>query len=476
MEYITYEAYGAVGDGVANDMPAIIAAHKAANDTGRPVKARKGAHYFIANKAASAVIHTDTDWTGARFTIDDRDLDNVRVPIFSVSEDESEPMNMALESLVHGQTQIDNPTGRELYVAVFNDDHLDYIRKGANENKGTARRDCFIVRPDGSLTSPVSFDFEKITRVSAKPITEKPLVLRGGEFTTIANCCESRYNYHSRNISITRSRVEVDGLKHYITGELDHGAPYSGFLSIYDCAYTDVHDCLFTGHKIYETIGAAGVRVSMGSYDISIGSAISAAFRRCSQTTDILDRGYWGLIGSNFCRDLLFEDCVFSRFDAHMGVTNCTLRRCKLGWQCLNAIGFGEFLIEETEALGHSFVNLRGDYGCTWCGSFTIRNSIWRPMGDSRYIFRAYNDGSHDFGYDCYLPQNIVIDGLRVESDKPQSQAYVFNDFVGKAGIEGEYAMKRPISVSARGITGIGGLKLCENDKLMSETKFTYTD
>ena len=37
-KYVTYEEYGAVGDGIHDDQEAIIAAHKAANELGLPVK------------------------------------------------------------------------------------------------------------------------------------------------------------------------------------------------------------------------------------------------------------------------------------------------------------------------------------------------------------------------------------------------------------------------------------------------------
>ena len=38
-EYLTYEKFGAKGDGVTDDFPAIIATHEAANEQGLPVKA-----------------------------------------------------------------------------------------------------------------------------------------------------------------------------------------------------------------------------------------------------------------------------------------------------------------------------------------------------------------------------------------------------------------------------------------------------
>ena len=61
-EYITYEEYGAKGDGSHDDMPAIVAAHDAANAKGLPVKAKAGATYYIGSGLLTASIRTDTDW------------------------------------------------------------------------------------------------------------------------------------------------------------------------------------------------------------------------------------------------------------------------------------------------------------------------------------------------------------------------------------------------------------------------------
>ena len=49
-EFITYEAFGAIGDGVTDDMPAIAKAHAEANRLGLPVKAKEGAVYYISPK------------------------------------------------------------------------------------------------------------------------------------------------------------------------------------------------------------------------------------------------------------------------------------------------------------------------------------------------------------------------------------------------------------------------------------------
>ena len=51
---VTYEEFGAVGDGKADDQSAIVAAHAAANEKGLPVKAGDGKTYYIGGGAAVA--------------------------------------------------------------------------------------------------------------------------------------------------------------------------------------------------------------------------------------------------------------------------------------------------------------------------------------------------------------------------------------------------------------------------------------
>src|SRR5690606_12014850 len=103
--------------------------------------------------------------------------------------------------------------------------------------------------------APIIWDFDQITEVTALPIDETTLTISGGKFTTLANRAESKYTYYARGISIRRSNVVVNGLEHYVTGEGEQGAPYSGFLNIRDCADVTVRNTILTGHKTYRTIG-----------------------------------------------------------------------------------------------------------------------------------------------------------------------------------------------------------------------------
>ena len=52
----------------------------------------------------------------------------------------------------------------------------------------------------------------------------------------------------------------------------------------------------------------------------------------------IKDRTRWGIIGTNFCKNIVLEDCELSRMDTHMGVAGgYTFRRCTFGWMGLNS-------------------------------------------------------------------------------------------------------------------------------------------
>jgi len=472
-EYITYEMFGAVGDGVHDDMPAIAAAHAEANRLHLPVRAKEGASYYISPKAVTARVMTDTCWEGAKFIIDDRDCEDIKAPVFLV-ESALSSVALPVKTLAKGQTQVENPHGCDLYVLVKNSNQKDFIRFGLNQDNGSDRTDAFIVRADGTLGSPVAYDFEEITELTASPIDETTLHITGGAFLTIANQAESRYNYHSRNIEIRRSNVDIGHIRHDVTGETDHGAPYRGFISVCSCADVTVHDMIFTAHYIYVTIGSAGLPVKMGSYDINVDSAVNITFRNCTQTTDIHDDRYWGLIGSNYCRDLLFEDCTMSRFDAHKGVTNCTIRRCNLGWQGLNAIGHGLLEVEDTSICGRALISLRPDYGGLWDGDMILKNCVWKPARENRVLFEAENDGHHYFGFDCCFPHNITVDGLTVEEDAvSDAPLYLFSDYLGEHPApveERKYLPEEAKTVRIRNIRTNRPVKLCSNAELFKDT------
>lgn len=424
---VHYSDFGARGDGKSDDINAIAAAHAFANQNGLPVEADKGATYYIGGKQRTAVIRTNTHFGTAAFIIDDTEVQNRNAPVFIVGSDLRPFTPASITSLHKNQEKINTVLPGPCLITVTNAHVKRYIRFGLNQNNGAPQTDIFVVDKDGhvDMNTPIIWDFDQVTNITALPIDGTTLHISGGRFTTIANKAESKYTYYSRNIAIRRSNVVVDGLEHRITGEGDHGAPYGGFISISDCAYVTVKNTLLTGHKTYNTIGAAGKPVSMGTYDISVSRALNVSFINCSQTNDINDNTYWGILGSNYCKNLLYDQCTFSRFDAHMGVANATIRNSTLGHMGINAIGSGTLIVENSTINGRTLINLRSDYGSTWQGEFMIRNCVFIPRGGkpaSADLIGGYNSGQHDFGYTCYMPEKITIENLRInDANHPEN-------------------------------------------------------
>ncbi len=417
-KYISYEEFGAVGDGVTDDIEAIIACHEEANRTSTPVKTLDGATYYIGGRKLTATIKTSVDFGTSKFIIDDTSLEDIKSEIFSVISD-FPTFAPDIKTLKKGQKTVDFEHEGNVYVRAFNENRKMFIRKGLNMNSGASATDCFLVDEAGNISPSIDWDHPEITKIWARRIDDEPITIRGGIFTTIANNAESFYNYHNRGFCINRANVTVEGLTHYVTGESDHGAPYRSFININGTANVIVKDCLLTPHFIYWTPSKIpGKPVAMGSYDINIGASINVRCENITQTIDITDNRYWGIYTSNFCKNLSLTNCVISRFDAHQGVTNVAIKGCKLGHQGINLIGFGEAVIEDTEVTANALFNLRHDYGCIWDGNVTVKNCIWKPNGKNTSLFSSLNQEDHDFGYKCCQPHKFTVDGLHVYDEK----------------------------------------------------------
>jgi hypothetical protein len=479
---VRYSDFGAKGDGKTDDIDAIAATHAFANQQDLPVKADDGATYYIGGKNRTAVIRTNTDFGKAAFIIDDTNVQNRDANIFLVSSGLQTFKPEGIISLKRNQEKINASLPGTCLVTVTNSKVKRYIRFGANQNNGSPQTDIFIVDKDGKvdMNGSIIWDFDQITDITALPIDQTTLTITGGLFTTIANKVESKYTYYSRGIGIRRSNVLVTGLEHHVTGEGDHGAPYGGFINIGDCAFVTVRNTILTGHKVYLTIGSAGVSVSMGTYDLSLNRAVNVSFINCRQTNDINDSKYWGILGSNYCKNLVYDSCTLSRFDAHMGVANATIRNSTLGHQGINAIGSGTFTVENSTIYGRNLISLRTDYGSTWQGEFFIRNCIFIPAGGkttSASLIGGSYSGQHDFGYTCYMPERITIENLRIDDSKHPDDykgPAIFADFnpemTSDSYIE-KFPYVRTREVILKNVTTASGKTL-----RISDNKFMFKD
>ena len=421
-EVVHYRDFGAIGDGRTDDFDAIIAAHRQANKTGSPVRAQDGATYYIGAGNRTAEIRTDTDFGTAAFIIDDRNvlIEERKAPVFKVVSD-LQPITLRnVPPFRQDQRRIEVRLPARSLVFPIDTGTKRFIRRGGNQNAGNPQQDVLLVDPDGTLDPavPPFWTFKAITDCTAYPLDTKPLTIRGGRFTTIANQAPSAYTYFARGLHIERSRVTVEGLTHLVTGEGATGAPYAAFINIFRSSDVVVRNCVLSTRKKYFTTGAGGTQVGMGSYDLSIHQSVNVSIIGCTQSTDLFDETRWPVMSSNGSKNLVYDGCVLTRFDAHAGLLNATIRNSTV--RHIAVTGWGTLRIENSTIPNTTLVTLRDDYGSHWDGEVIIRDCVLAPPAGSGIkaspiaLIGGGNDGKHDFGYPCHMPRRIAIDGLKI--------------------------------------------------------------
>ena len=133
----------------------------------------------------------------------------------------------------------------------------------------------------------------------------------------------------------------------------------------------------------------------------------------------MLNFNYWGLAASNYSKNITYEHCELTRFDAHEGVWNGKIKDSKIS--SVEIIGGGDMVIENTVFVPFfpTLVMLRSDYGSTWRGNLIIRNC--HAIDDDRpleTLVRATHL-NHYFGYTCYMP-NVYVENITVRNPKKE--------------------------------------------------------
>ena len=473
-QFITYEEFGAVGDGVTNDFFAMKRAHIAANEKGVAVHGTPGKTYLITETevdgvAESIPIMTDVDWCGATIVVDDRDImwcegNNkkhnttcfiVQNPYNSVSiKEEYIGAINSKGGIIHDVTKkIDTGLGYPAMLVVSNSNSMHYKRYGANKNPGSAQKELIIVDENGNIdeTTPILYDFKTVTSITAYRIDLPKLTIKNGLIISRAsqfNIVDKSYSIN-RGIRFSRPNTYVTNVRHKITdeilkGTLVDGVPfighgYNSFFQMHLTHSVTFEDCTFQSRAYY----------LQGTYEIGGWMSNMIVFKNCDQYNFFKgDPEYplmpsfglwWGVAGTNSCKNMIYENCKLTRFDAHQGVVNGVIKNCEIG--SIRLTGGGNMLIEGTKIYNWDIGNtlqLREDYGCTWRGTLTIKDSeIVDVKGNSALtaviVTRSAN---HDFGYTTYFP-NVVIDNLKIGNAKPEVN--LFSDFSMKKNAGGFY-------------------------------------
>ena len=453
---VTYEDFGAVGDGVTDDSEAIRAAHNAANECGLPVRGNTYATYYIGPIRETIRIQTDTDWNGAHFIFDDHkirwDDSALRgVNVFTVTaESGSESIEIPEGfKISKGQTNIGLTFDKPCMLKIVNSNDKIYIRYGVNANSGANRYELILVDENGNVdpSTPIQYDYTVVTELRAYSTSDTPIAVGNGYIKTIAPNpkeydpnYENNYCYYKRGIAVNRSNTTVYNVYHSIVGEdmtieidrdgdgivekwgddKSYGVPYSGFFLFSGCNNVVMTDCLVQGHQAYNFWEGAS-RNEMGSYDITASDLQQYENQATGEV--ITNRFmYHGVMSSNFCRNIVMDNCYLDRFDAHQGLHNAKITNSTLGFGIL-VIGGGELYIENVYRITEgAFVLLRTDYNSVFDGDLIIKNCRMGPTITSVIsgTWRSFYNGLPN-----YMFRSVTIDGLTVESSS--KEIYVYN-------------------------------------------------
>ncbi len=334
ISFLTYEEIGgAKGNGRTDDFVALYKTHVEANKFGQTVKATAGKTYYIKDNmyegaATSIPIKTDVDWTGAKFIIDDKDLNMFDTSsggdrmmgnrnIFEVLSDYPVTTisgRTALDAVLAAglnreTTNIDLGLGYAAMIIPTNNSHKVYRRKGYGGFEGGAMHEVIVIDKDGNvdLTSesatPIMFNYTSLDKIDVYRLEGlEPLTIKGGTVTHIGNRVDARYvdedgkehkvDYAARGLGVYRSYTTVIGLEHLIENEITPGefeewiantgdetgfesVGYHGFFYAETANEVKFKDCVLTGRRYYYLTG---------TYDFGATDVNKIVLEGCTQS------------------------------------------------------------------------------------------------------------------------------------------------------------------------------------------------
>ena len=332
-KYVTYEEFGAVGDGVTDDFAAIKLAHDYANEMGLPVKARDDANYYIHyarvdGVATSAKIRTNVNWGSAKFTIDDTDISPVKgdenydlahLGIFEIESpypmiriaDAETLSEVAKAGLKPGTKKIDLGLGYPAMIVPYYSEMAArvYRRRGYGSFTGASRHEVILLDKDGNVSeeTPIMFEYPAFDYIEVYRDDIGELLVEGGEFTTLAcqvnvlrdiggGKTDEMGGYINRSIKIRRSHTTVKGVKHYVKNEIPIseqikdgeyvkiGTTYNGFFHAANANHVTLLDCILTGRRCYGRPKHCKTGGTGGTYDFSAAMVNKIVLKNCHQT------------------------------------------------------------------------------------------------------------------------------------------------------------------------------------------------
>ena len=426
--FITYEDFGAVGDGVTDDGNAIKTAHAYANENNLSVKCMNRKRYLIKN-TNDIEIKTDLDLNGSTVVFDDmyRNNDNYVFRIDAISQplsaEELEFINTKVDTNTQIFTSMSSMNG--YVVVVENDKHVVCTRRVSDGGQKTYYKEVFAIDDVGSMLCdnyqlPLTIGLAA-TSGSKYKIDNNTIKIENGYFEIINN--KSLAYGYNKYVHINRSNVILDRLT--IKHNNDLGlAPRKFFINEhnYNVVFKNINGMDF--HNNGST---------SSTYLFANESSINATYDNINSTLYSLDT--WGCFQSYRCKDMIVKNSSMSRFDSHFNGVNITIADCIFGDQGIQVHGCGTLRITNTNVYSSWFIACREDYGGSWDGDIIIKDCSLHCKSETGSIYKNNVYSDFDYGIETVLP-NIIVDGFEFKRVDTMIKAYgvMMNNTTGRTG------------------------------------------
>ena len=346
----------------------------------------------------------------------------------------------------------------DLMIIPYNTAHGVYRRRGYGQYNGDSMHEVIVIDKDGNVSeeTPIMFDYQnldyilvyKLDESTAITIENAKVITKDSQIDHTDDEGNFQNGYVTRGLSVNRSYTTVKNIEHVVTDGFSindrayqglEGPSANGFFVANNANRVIFKDCIMPGRMKYSnsssynfsakavnkivldgciqsnfwvTVDEDNNNEIINSTEYSNGAINSMASVSVNGKTIGL---YWGLGGTNYCKNMEYLNSKISRFDAHQGLYHGKIINTEIN--DMELIGVGELIIEDVKWYSYStstpLLFMRSDYGYTWDGEIKLKNVDAYVHRGQKLVVANHNFVNWYFGYTCAIP-SMSIDNLDV--------------------------------------------------------------
>lgn len=430
-EYVTYEMFGAIGDGIANDYVAIKDTHNYANLYNKKVKGTYGKVYYIENIVESVLIDTDTDFSNSTFLLDEKSSN----PLFISYDEEIEGLTN-INLIIKGVKNIPNFPYMNSLVIIENSSIVECIRE---DNQQYIETEWFYIDEYGGIVGDITKTMSNYTSIKYKLVKNSYLTIENAIIKLKGNNTQ----YSTKFLDVRRSRTIINNISGFYDADNSsiHRLAFISINECYDVTLNNVNLPIFNSN-----IGS----VRQGSYGLLAQYCVNLKLNNVNspQHSD-----KWGVMGSNKIKNLLIEKSNLNRVDCHYYIVNLEIKDSIIGEYGITLTGYGTINLNNVTFNGDNMIVLRNDYGGFFDGDIIMDNIKWKINSHNDYdriMISSYRNPDFDFKVGMFMCRNIDIKNIYIEKNttkdvwlirtnenKPlvnnnQTKPYIFDSIIAK--------------------------------------------